>query len=137
MPETGPDLVFATFIAKAFGIKVMLEKEMNRNLQYNEKSAFFEINVDGPKIRLAIRPVWKVGTKKLEISTKMEILWSSRGEQNNYRYLSGMIELTDDSVGILPERFMDIYKSIRRGDYDIDKFVEKSKHMMSSKKFGL
>ena len=81
-----------------------------------------------------MRPEWKIGTKNPTVEVKLTTEWNSRTDEG--RSYSGSLKEMG-AHDIIPERFLDIYAKIKKGDYDIDGFVEKAKYSISSKKFGI
>lgn len=133
-PVSTPEIVFAIFLARVFNTKVKDNSLVNRNLEYTSTGAYLAIKIPDSTISLSMRPEWKIGTKNPTAKVKLTTEWNSRTDEGR-SYSGSLKDMAKNDI--IPERFLDIYAKIKKGDYDIEGFIEKAKYSISGKKFGI
>lgn len=124
--ELSPEIMFMVFLAKIYKGKVGA-------ITTNEYVLGTDILVEKGKVEFTSDARWKVSKKHKTLQNMLDTSW--RGRVTDGRFVHGMDEIFE--YDLLPMRFKDIYKAIKKGNYDLDSFVEKSRGYMTARKFGL
>ena len=138
-----PDLAFLAFLSKVYNVKIDLYKNVDRKL-------FLEIKIPTGTVTLSLRDKWIIKKKVTDLEVKPELSWNGRNlKKGFYNTPSGPVDTivgdwAEDmnalvKLDIIPERLLNVYKKMKKGDYDIDKLALNIniKVLLTAKKFGI